>query len=469
MPSPRVREMQIKSISNAGSIAAVITRPPEIVVLFYLNLGGESGSSYPRSRPPSSTSHVRNIFAVFDSHGRSNGKAAHPDGLAFVFMKDPEELVEYLVRDLFPLDPSLQREGNRGHNWQTQLLTQFTAHFLKVQDEPENNNPVIGGDEDRVSQSALEANVGLLVERAKTSQLRNELEEARTSNRRLEDELNWARGQLETQHQMVQGLRATAERQEEERRREASTERMLPVSVADADWGGYWNYPLRFGADTDEARIRSGTDRFEVVEPSSQTSRHPISPDKEGVQNPGILNRVLGGARQIWNGSLFLPSGPSNEDQQTVPANATRFADTQLMSLRSRMSEDNMASSQRRENTPAWRRSNADKGKGKAREVDTLADIGNHEVETKDYDLAIALTFSADNVDSNDTSYPDASSSGGNLAGIGSGMSDGHGMTRGMPSSVSVVLRRTSGSLFSPPIRVHSLQPLESLPLMTIP
>src|SRR5260221_13132324 len=214
MLSQRIRDLQAHSVSNARSIAAVITRPPEIVVLFYLTLEGDAGLSYPWERPPSSTSHTHNLFIVFDSHSRSTETAAHPDGLAFVFMKDPEELVEYLVRDLFPLDPSLQREARRGHDWQTQLLTQLGVHFLMLQDGIVKDAPrnMSGRDYDHESQSALEANVELLMERTKAIRLGHEVTEAQRNNRRLENELSGMRSQLQAQQ-----LRAAATNQEEHR------------------------------------------------------------------------------------------------------------------------------------------------------------------------------------------------------------------------------------------------------------
>src|SRR5258708_6025235 len=396
MLSQRIRDLQAHSVSNARSIAAVITGPPEIVVLFYLTLEGDAGLSYPWERPPSSTSHTHNLFIVFDSHSRSTETAAHPDGLAFVFMKDPEELVEYLVRDLFPLDPSLQREARRGHDWQTQLLTQFGVHFLMLQDGIVKDAPrnMSGRDYDHESQSALEANVELLMERTKAIRLGHEVTEAQRNNRRLENELSGMRSQLEAERQTIQNLRATAINQE--RRMTALTrppaERWEPTesssSVANVDEDSLGSYSAHLDAGRGEPRNSRGPEQFGS---SFQTSRHPFSLDNEGDQNQGIVNRLYYGARKLLTNGLSAHSEPGEEPQQRVPGNATRLADAQLMSLGLRTDE-----------RPVWmRHGNVDKGTGKPRELNTPTVVTNRrspaeeaedEQEEEDYHLAVAVT-----------------------------------------------------------------------------
>ncbi len=397
-------------------------------MLFYLTLEGDAGPSYPWERPPSSTSHTHNLFVVFDSHNRSTETAAHPDGLAFVFMKDPEELLEYLVRDLFPLDPNLQQEARRGHNWQTQLLAQCEVQFLMIQDGIGSDAPrnTSRRDYDHESQSALQANVELLVERTKAIQLGHEVTEAQRNNRRLENELSRMRSQLQAQQ-----LRAAATNQEEHRmaaltgtrppvERWKPTER--PSSVAGVDEDGIGFRPVHLDVSRDEPRNRRGSEQFEDIKSSSRTSSHPIGLDK-GDQKQGIVNRFFGSVQTLRNSGSSTYSGLSDEPHQRVLANATRLADAQPISPHLRTDEDHTHASRRRQNGPARRRRNVGKGKRKAKEVDT-ANVTNHssraEAEAKDYDLAVALTFSADNIDFGVCPHPDASSSYNNETGTSS-------------------------------------------------
>ena len=88
---------------------AIITRPPEIAVLFDIPSGDPELSSLP---------------IPFDSHPRPR---LHPRGAAFICFLNEEGPLEYLS-SLFQTDKALVESKT----WDASLLGQYTAHVLKL-------------------------------------------------------------------------------------------------------------------------------------------------------------------------------------------------------------------------------------------------------------------------------------------------------------------------------------------------
>ncbi|PPQ72313.1 hypothetical protein CVT26_007270 [Gymnopilus dilepis] len=104
---------RLESVAGQGKatiLAAIITRPPEILVCL---------------RIP--TSLGRTIFAVFDSHPRPT----HPLGSGFILNSSPEATAKYLD-EILGIDPSILSDPSM--RWQAELLSQFCSHIVIQKD-----------------------------------------------------------------------------------------------------------------------------------------------------------------------------------------------------------------------------------------------------------------------------------------------------------------------------------------------
>ncbi|KAL0954843.1 hypothetical protein HGRIS_003783 [Hohenbuehelia grisea] len=96
-----LRQLQQAS-SKSGVVAAVVTRPPEIIAILKI-----------------STS-FGDVFVIFDSHPRP----AYPTGAAFIFNSSIDDIAKRLA-DLMAVDGRIFED--RDLQWQTQLLHQFSG------------------------------------------------------------------------------------------------------------------------------------------------------------------------------------------------------------------------------------------------------------------------------------------------------------------------------------------------------
>jgi hypothetical protein len=85
-----------------------VTRAPEIVSLMSIPAQGER---------------TGNLLVIFDSHNRPE----HPLGAAFLLFYSPDDAATYLSK-LFAVDASIMRDMN----WQTQMLSHYSAHVMKA-------------------------------------------------------------------------------------------------------------------------------------------------------------------------------------------------------------------------------------------------------------------------------------------------------------------------------------------------
>lgn len=113
----------IRTLVSNGPSAAIITRAPEIVALMNIPPARSRYESGWSTRP------AGNKMVIFDSHPRPE----HPLGAAFLVFPNPNEAATYLSK-LFEVDAALLADPN---NWQTQMLTRYSAHILKARQSTE--------------------------------------------------------------------------------------------------------------------------------------------------------------------------------------------------------------------------------------------------------------------------------------------------------------------------------------------
>jgi len=114
-----------------------------------------------------------NILVTFDSHNRPE----HPLGAAFLLFYSPDDAASYLSK-LFAVDASIMRDMN----WQTQMLSHYSAHVMKARQFTDEEN----------MQAIYDANIKLL----KAS---IELKEAMARESEVQAKVNEVREKLDRQ------------------------------------------------------------------------------------------------------------------------------------------------------------------------------------------------------------------------------------------------------------------------------
>jgi hypothetical protein len=189
-----------------GACAAVVTRAPEIVSLMSIPAeGGKNG----------------NLLVIFDSHNRPE----HPLGAAFLLFHSPDDAATYLSK-LFAVDASIMRDMN----WQTQMLSHYSAHVMKARPFTEEED----------IQAIYNANIKLL----RTS---SELKEAIAREREVQVQVNTVRQKLDNQKEARrQASMAESEASEKLRklRKELEEARELATSLSGSNstptiWKGH--------------------------------------------------------------------------------------------------------------------------------------------------------------------------------------------------------------------------------------
>ncbi|KAH7105366.1 hypothetical protein BKA62DRAFT_386156 [Auriculariales sp. MPI-PUGE-AT-0066] len=257
-PFTRILQALIKESDKRGSsCSAVITRPPEVITIFCVPV--------PMDSDPASTVY---IFAVFDSHPRP----IHPDGAAFILLRDIDAATEYLDeiltidQDLFQ-DPSLQ--------WQAELLSQFSAHCFVPKTDINFN----------MTAHAYELNVSWM-------DLRQQLAEAETKVAAAE---NW---------------RAIASRSRRPQTHEvASRNHISPSPSTPSDWRTTLLSPSQRAkvelAESSGSQSRRAEPAFEILSP--QLSLLELSARSSSSQ-PG--SRRSPSSDHLSAASLSVPSSP---------------------------------------------------------------------------------------------------------------------------------------------------------------
>ncbi|KAG8895668.1 hypothetical protein FRB99_000390, partial [Tulasnella sp. 403] len=166
-------------VSETKSAATVLTKPPEILAIFAI------ATRLPRPNPPI-------IFVVFDSHSRS---PQHPNGAAFSFFPTHLAAAEYLS-NLLSVDPALLQDPSM--QWQTQLLSQFSAHFFVIADP----SPVVTTKADpdlelfKADMHALESKADASVLKYQLAELQSDYDKVVAENGRIKGEMQMLRDEV---------------------------------------------------------------------------------------------------------------------------------------------------------------------------------------------------------------------------------------------------------------------------------
>lgn len=160
------------------SVAAIITRPPEIVTCVQIVTA---------SRP---------IYMVFDSHPRPN----HPDGAAIIFPGNARGTARYLAK-LFPFDENLTSDPTL--QWQAALLGSYSGHIFTARSLP---NDFMSAMEYAVMRSS----VAMLSLKAEFESLKSQNAELVERNRTLQNDVNRLEDIEEAQRRQIFGLQREA-------------------------------------------------------------------------------------------------------------------------------------------------------------------------------------------------------------------------------------------------------------------
>ena len=150
------------------------------------------------------------IIVIFDSHPRPE----HPLGAAFLLFYNPDDAATYLSK-LFEVDASIMRDNN----WQTQMLSRYSAHIMRARPYTEEQD----------IKAVYDANIKLL----KTSVAINE---ALIREREVQSEVGELRQKLERQkavRQQASSAEAEAEKKLRALRKELESAREFAKSISD--------------------------------------------------------------------------------------------------------------------------------------------------------------------------------------------------------------------------------------------
>jgi hypothetical protein len=143
-------------VTIEGVAAAVITRPPEILLCLKTSVSGET------------------IFIVFDSHPRPS----HPNGSGFT-LNSTIEATAACLDDLLSIDSGILSDPLLF--WQAQTLGQFSAHILVP--KPDVHTP-------EIDEILMDATINMLQLKAELAELRNQEINLIDKNEDLTNRLN---------------------------------------------------------------------------------------------------------------------------------------------------------------------------------------------------------------------------------------------------------------------------------------
>ncbi|KAG8948882.1 hypothetical protein FRC04_009220 [Tulasnella sp. 424] len=188
---------KIQKISTKAkrSAAAILTKPPEIFAILAIPVPADKVR-----RTPSTT-----VFVVFDSHSRPG---SHSEGAAFTFFGTASGAAAYL-EELLAVDETLTSPSQL--DWQTELLSQFSAHLL-VASESEH------------SMTLHEAELELFQTSIRSLELKAELDGLKASMEELQEKYNREREErTRVENELVEVRAELRKVKEAEARRESET------------------------------------------------------------------------------------------------------------------------------------------------------------------------------------------------------------------------------------------------------
>ncbi|KAG8949928.1 hypothetical protein FRC04_008231 [Tulasnella sp. 424] len=172
--------------TRGGSAAAIITKPPEILAVFAI----ATGHTEPIGSPF--------IYAVFDSHSRPD---LHPNGAAFSFFGKAKVAAEYLS-NLLSFDTAILNDEHL--HWQTQLLSQYSAHVFVAQETPPPSKMEMEIELFRANITALESKSALAEMKTNMTELQAKFARSTAENFRLKDEVRMLNSQVESMRVALQ-------------------------------------------------------------------------------------------------------------------------------------------------------------------------------------------------------------------------------------------------------------------------
>ncbi|KAG8907520.1 hypothetical protein FRC01_007654, partial [Tulasnella sp. 417] len=176
-----LHRLELAAASTDGkSAAAIITKPPEILAVFAI----VTGHAEPVASPV--------IYVVFDSHSRPD---LHPDGAAFSFFGKASVAAEYLS-NLLSFDATILDDESL--HWQTQLLSQYSAHIFVAQETPPPTKMEMEMELFRANITALESKSALGEMKTDMTELQARFARSTSENARLKDELRTVNTRLES-------------------------------------------------------------------------------------------------------------------------------------------------------------------------------------------------------------------------------------------------------------------------------
>ncbi|KAF5381815.1 hypothetical protein D9757_008325 [Collybiopsis confluens] len=171
-----------------GIAAAVITRPPEIILCLKIPVY-QMGSAIPL-----------NLFVIFDSHPRPS----HPDGAGWLFTTSINDTSHHLYSILavdrrILNDPSMQ--------WEAQLLNHFSGHIIAPPDKRGQHGGAFYDPE--VQEVIWNTSFRILGLQAELAEMKNRKEVLEGINKRYEDEQDAVRRDREEARRRIQELEET--------------------------------------------------------------------------------------------------------------------------------------------------------------------------------------------------------------------------------------------------------------------
>lgn len=148
------RNMQ--TVAPSSSVAAMITRPPEIVACLKIH------------RPVDG-----DVFVIFDSHTRP----IHPQGAGFILNISADETAKYLTGLLEVDKRLLPNGGDARFQWQADLMRHFSAHILVSKQHTD--------DLASLTQTVLEASLTILTLKAELSAMKQDNSFMASENEKL--------------------------------------------------------------------------------------------------------------------------------------------------------------------------------------------------------------------------------------------------------------------------------------------
>ncbi|KAJ7224064.1 hypothetical protein GGX14DRAFT_648276 [Mycena pura] len=178
----RAELVRLQSTPNEYA-AIVITRPPEIITCLKLLIRSGAGK--------------QDVFIIFDSHPRSE----YPDGAGLIVNTSVEATAAHLDK-LLAVDDGLLADSTL--QWQTQLLAQFSGHYLVPKSRVANSV-------EELTEAVLESSLLVLKMQAEAVDLQFQISNFSRERQYMESELEKLRDKLRTERQLETNLRSGAE------------------------------------------------------------------------------------------------------------------------------------------------------------------------------------------------------------------------------------------------------------------